>query len=442
MSKEDAEGLLDQFEQLRGALDDLKEKIARLESHLGETGSRLQESVLRAEPAGAPGVDVSYVNAAFQQLALGKTQEEILERFLQETQAHVPRAILFFNKETQYVPWKSLGFASDAIQTISAGDPQDPIVRAAEQKRIIYRGESLDQVLPWLRDAGPLPHYCICIPLVFEEFVPIVFYGDAPEPISIDSLELLSHLTILVLKNHYLQTLAGQAAEAPTPEPGPPPAVRPEEEPQPEGAPLKAAEILPPPAPEPPPSAPPQAATVAPIQPPELSFASPESEREETRLDFEQEISLAQEEEFEMEEAGVQDDLSAFEWSPATEEPAESPAPEPWEQEKIQPPATEAAPEPLSEEEERYHQEARRFARLLVSEIKLYNEAEVEKGRLNRDLYSRLQHDVDRSRDMYERRVNPLVSSKIDYFHEEMVRLLAKGDESLLGAGYPGRMLR
>ena len=37
------------------------------------------------------------------------------------------------------------------------------------------------------------------------------------------------------------------------------------------------------------------------------------------------------------------------------------------------------------EEERRLHNDARRFARLLISEIKLYNEAAVRVGRENRD---------------------------------------------------------
>src|SRR5207253_10988363 len=55
-------------------------------------------------------------------------------------------------------------------------------------------------------------------------------------------------------------------------------------------------------------------------------------------------------------------------------------------------------------EDAKKHDEARRFARLLVSEIKLYNEAKVEQGRKNRDLYERLKEDIDRSRQMYDER--------------------------------------
>jgi hypothetical protein len=89
------------------------------------------------------------------------------------------------------------------------------------------------------------------------------------------------------------------------------------------------------------------------------------------------------------------------------------------------------------QEEEKLHSAAKRFARLLVSEIKLYNENAVVEGRKNRDLYSRLKKDIDRSREMYEKRVAPIVACKIDYFHDEIVRILGDNDVSTLGSDYP-----
>lgn len=87
----------------------------------------------------------------------------------------------------------------------------------------------------------------------------------------------------------------------------------------------------------------------------------------------------------------------------------------------------------LSPEEESRHEEARRFARLLVSEIKLYNEDAVDRGREQRDLYARLREDIDRSREMFERRIPPEIRTTRDYFHEELVRILGDGDSDALG---------
>ena len=77
-------------------------------------------------------------------------------------------------------------------------------------------------------------------------------------------------------------------------------------------------------------------------------------------------------------------------------------------------------------------EEALSFARLLVSEIKLYNEDSVEEGRKNGDLYSRLKEQIDLSREVYEARIADEVRTEKDYFGEELVRILANGNTKLL----------
>lgn len=78
-------------------------------------------------------------------------------------------------------------------------------------------------------------------------------------------------------------------------------------------------------------------------------------------------------------------------------------------------------------------EEALSFARLLVSEIKLYNEKEVEEGRKEGDLYDRLREQIDISRKVYENRVPEEIRSSKSYFDEELIRILARGDAGLLG---------
>ena len=75
---------------------------------------------------------------------------------------------------------------------------------------------------------------------------------------------------------------------------------------------------------------------------------------------------------------------------------------------------------------------ARRYARLLVSEIRLYHESAVVDGRRDRDLATRLGGEIARARVMYEQRVPPHVRGRADYFHDELVQTLANGDSSLL----------
>ncbi|MFZ0961338.1 MAG: hypothetical protein WAO35_10585 [Terriglobia bacterium] len=88
--------------------------------------------------------------------------------------------------------------------------------------------------------------------------------------------------------------------------------------------------------------------------------------------------------------------------------------------------------------EEKVHKDAKRFARLLVSEIELYNKGKVAEGRKNRDLYERLKSDIDRSRQTFEKRYGQALNSHCDYFHEELVKTLAANDSAVLGPQYPG----
>ncbi len=79
-------------------------------------------------------------------------------------------------------------------------------------------------------------------------------------------------------------------------------------------------------------------------------------------------------------------------------------------------------------------QSARRYAKLLVSEIKLYNEGAVRVGRERRDLLQRLKAEIDRARRLYEERVSPTVAARGAYFQQELIQTLAGGDPALLGS--------
>ena len=92
----------------------------------------------------------------------------------------------------------------------------------------------------------------------------------------------------------------------------------------------------------------------------------------------------------------------------------------------------------LGEADQKLHNDARKFAKLLVSEIKLYNEQKVQAGRRDKNLYSLLRDDIDKSREMYEKRVSPGVAGQVDYFYDELVRLLADNQVSALGPECPG----
>ena len=118
---------------------------------------------------------------------------------------------------------------------------------------------------------------------------------------------------------------------------------------------------------------------------------------------------------------------------------AVEPEPEPAPPEPVAQPVAvvQAAPLPPASEEGEVHKKARRFAKLLVDEIKLYNQAKVTEGRQNRDLYDRLKEDIEKSRASYEKRYGGTVAKDGDYFNQELVRILADNDTTLLGNNFP-----
>ena len=92
-------------------------------------------------------------------------------------------------------------------------------------------------------------------------------------------------------------------------------------------------------------------------------------------------------------------------------------------------------PEPAPVDLERAHSDARRFARFLISEIKLYNPAKVYEGLRKSDLYERLRDEIEMRRTIYDRHVESIVTAEFDYFYDELVMNLADGDSDKLGTG-------
>jgi hypothetical protein len=96
-----------------------------------------------------------------------------------------------------------------------------------------------------------------------------------------------------------------------------------------------------------------------------------------------------------------------------------------------------SAPAASGTEEDELHKKARRFAKLLVEEIKLYNQPRVEEGRQHKDLYDRLKVDIEKSRSTYDKRYAESAVASADYFTQELIRILADNDASLMGASFP-----
>jgi hypothetical protein len=91
---------------------------------------------------------------------------------------------------------------------------------------------------------------------------------------------------------------------------------------------------------------------------------------------------------------------------------------------------------PLSPADQEVHRKAQRFARLLVDEVKLYNQAKVSEGRKKKDLYDRLKDTIEKSRSTYQKRYGNTVAASGNYFQHELVRSLAEDDPSIMGPNF------
>ena len=85
---------------------------------------------------------------------------------------------------------------------------------------------------------------------------------------------------------------------------------------------------------------------------------------------------------------------------------------------------------------------ARRYARLLIADMRLQNESSVRAGRESRDLWRRLQPEIAKARQSFNERVSPSLLHRDRIFEEELVRTLADGDDSLLGFEMQGPATR
>jgi hypothetical protein len=127
--------------------------------------------------------------------------------------------------------------------------------------------------------------------------------------------------------------------------------------------------------------------------------------------------------------------LSARKAAPAAEKAGAEP--ERGEEAPVPAPAPPSAQPEIPAEDEEVHKKARKFAKLLVDELKLYNQGKVAEGRAHKDLYDRLKEDIDKSRAAYEKRYGNTPAASGDYFRQAVIRILADNDESVLGGSFP-----
>lgn len=461
-------------DQVLTGLSKLKRELAELKSHLLEIEEfvgRLESEPPAQEPAApAPAPNplaLSDIAGFASSAEQASDQAGILYSLLSSSGDLCGTSLLLVENELGgYSPWNSCGFESDRWQGVSIG-PDDPIARAAREHRILTFGSEeggIPDSLAILESKGSAAAF----PLIFGERVPAILYVSSSTELDLDSVRLLVELARLYIQNELLAGLADRETPSDAPEPrwpalepltrSAPQAVALSAEAEPAITEESAVEEVTEPA----------QAAVEPesepllAEPSQSSFEPPESEPWEEKpevpaegghshdaYDLEafpdvrpEELGMSEEEfsrlmgtassDWKVAEAASQRESASEPGGTSPEEAQESgvdslqeePLPEP--------------PVPPAQDDEIVHSEARRFARLLVAEIKLYNEDQVQEGRGASDLYRRLSSDIDRSREMYEKRVSPLVRASEDYFHSEMIRVLAQEDPELMGPGYPG----
>ncbi len=73
------------------------------------------------------------------------------------------------------------------------------------------------------------------------------------------------------------------------------------------------------------------------------------------------------------------------------------------------------------------HERAKRLARLIVSDIILYNQEKITEGIKNDTLFEVLENVLAEARRYYEKNVDPAVAAQADYFNLAVVDILVKG---------------
>jgi hypothetical protein len=484
-------------EYINSRLGGLHEEIARLQSEVNESFTRLLErshdetqtnteilatisEVIRAahergiEDAAAESSrtkassEMAILKSAVDEISEQQSQSEILKTLVNRAASFAPRVAFFVIKNEQAIGWRARGLegtvGDDAVREIvlplSADTPLSDVVRSRTTWSGQPGGNAQDYMLLNKLGSEP-PQRMVAIPLVARGKAAAVLYADSAgldsDAINLEALETLVRISGMAVE---LTAGAPRSSTAPTQQPAqaeptaaeqaPQAQQEVSEQPQPPGATqaeavaetweARGAETS---------TTEPEAPAVE-----ETESAAPSSSDSQepyfTPTPATTEEDEVGEETLVMEAPSLPSEASAQPSAATTANEVEQPepiAPEPGQyvaplgSARSYGRAADAAELPVevaSDDERRLHNDARRFARLLVSEIKLYNKQKVEEARGEGNIYERLREDIDRSRQMYDKRVAPPVAARYDYFHQELVNTLAEGDPAKLGTGYPG----
>jgi hypothetical protein len=397
---------------------------AAISAHLRNARNVGADEASRSSAGAGSSGDVALLKAAVDDIDSQRTQADILHALVNRAAAFAPRIAFFVVKNERATGWRARGLegtvGDDSVREISLPLDADTVIGEVYRTRAAWSGapgSKADdhQLLSKLGDEPP--QRMVAVPLVARDKCVAVLYADSAgldgEAINLEALETVVRVTGMAVE------LLAVKRGAPTQQQPSATASAPQQRQRPAATETQAAPVV--------------------VEPDRADEAAPSSEVGEERAAHEAAAS-----EPEASSAPVEVSPPAGEiFAPAISESQSQDAPGAGSH--AAPLGTSRRygqdaelPVEVSEEERRFHNDARRFARLLVSEIKLYNEQKVTDGRSEGNLYDRLRDEIDRSRQMYDKRVHPSVSPRFDYFHQELVNTLAGGDASKLGAGYPG----
>jgi hypothetical protein len=410
------------------------------------------------------GADIALLRDSVAELDEQRTQADVLNALIARASNFAPRVVLFVVKGGNALAWSARGFddgaGNAAVRGLSVSLQSDTVLRAALDPQQTFYGspdQQSENHLIFTRLGNVRPQRLLAVPLKVRGKSAAVIYADSADhgedAINVEAIELLVHTSGMVVELVSLRSRVGepsaQAARQPAAQPAAPaspaqsqPAASPAAtanapstaRPQaPSGSltqPVHGTEARPASGALQQPARGAQVERLAPeASPPPPSFFRPAAEPPQAVEPPSFTPPAEQSGNLWGGARGSSGQLNAQSFQAPPAAPSEAAAPV-----AAQPVARNAA----VSEEEKQHNDARRFARLLVSEIKLYNEQKVTEGRRNNDLYDRLKEDIDKSRQMYEKRVTPTVAAKFDYFYDELVNTLAEGDPVKLGSDYPG----
>jgi hypothetical protein len=364
-----------------------------IEQQLPQLQAALVERVLAELPAQAPASQAAAGSPSSNNLVhaiasihAGTTQKEILKALLDAGSSYASRVALFVVKGGAATGWQGRGFGDDAAIKDFPLDMASGPAAHAFQNRVVAPANSAEMDRRFVKQfGGPANEQILVLPLVLKEKVAALLYADGGAEAMLDaaSLEVLVMGTSAWLE---VVSLRKQIAQKDPVESMP------------------AMER-------------PSAFTPAPAAPPvqaASSFSDPFAGHAPKHIQ-EAPAPVAV-----PEPAEVVEVVHAAAASAAASAPA-------------------VATDPfagMSAEDADTHRKAQRFARLLVDEIKLYNQAKVAEGRRHKDVYDRLKEDIDKSRATFQKRYGSTAAASGDYFSKEIVRSLAEDDPSVMGANF------